>query len=43
MIKNGWYCCPNCGQKLFKVSLDASASGIQLKCKQCKKIINVSL
>jgi predicted Zn finger-like uncharacterized protein len=39
----GWYKCPKCGQKLFMVTEDAVIKGMQIKCKQCKKIINVSL
>lgn len=42
MIINGWYCCPKCKQKLFKVSNDFVARGIQLKCKKCKTIININ-
>lgn len=38
-----WYRCPECGQKLFMIEPDATIKGMQIKCKQCKKIINVSL
>lgn len=38
-----WYVCPHCGQKLFMVSPDAVIKGLQIKCKRCKEIINVSL
>lgn len=38
-----WYKCPECGQKLFKIAPDAVIKGIQIKCKQCRKLINVSL
>ena len=38
-----WYCCPDCGMKLFKVKPNATATGIEIKCKKCKTIINVSL
>lgn len=31
-----WYCCPVCGQKLFKVGKNAQCSGIYLLCKKCK-------
>lgn len=41
MIINGWYCCPKCKQKLFKVNKDFVMKGIQLKCKKCKTIINI--
>lgn len=42
MIIDGWYCC-SCGQKLFKVSKDAIAKGIQFKCKKCKKINEIEI
>lgn len=41
MIKDGWYCCPNCGQKIFKINSDFKIDGAQYKCKKCKKIINM--
>lgn len=40
---NIWYCCPRCNQKLFKCAPGARARGIQIKCKKCRNIINVSL
>lgn len=45
MIKDGWYCCPHCGQKLFRVTADAQIHGIAIKCKgrECGKIINVKI
>lgn len=43
MIKNGWYCCPHCGQKLFKVTDMAVIKGVQYKCKKCKEIININI
>lgn len=38
-----WYLCPHCKQKLFMVLPDAVIRGMQIKCKQCRKIIDVSL
>ena len=38
-----WYLCPECGQKLFMIAPGAIIKGLQIKCKKCKKIINVSL
>lgn len=38
-----WYECPHCGQKLFMVRKDAVIMGLQIKCKRCKNLINVSL
>lgn len=43
MVENGWYICPNCGQKMFKVSNDVVVRGIQQKCKKCRKIINIKI
>lgn len=37
-----WYNCPNCGQKLFVITKDAVIRGMQIKCKKCRKIIDVS-
>lgn len=39
MIKDGWYCCPHCGKKLFKVGTDPHAKNCYFKCKGCKKVI----
>ncbi len=38
-----WYKCPECGQKLFCIQPGAVIRGMQIKCKQCRKLINVSL
>lgn len=38
-----WFLCQHCGQKLFRVRKDAVISGLQIKCKKCKQIIDVSL
>ena len=43
MIKDMWYCCPCCSQKLFKVSTNVIVKGIELKCKKCKKLIQVNI
>ena len=37
-----WYNCPKCGQKLFMIKPDAVIRGVQLKCKKCRNIIDVS-
>lgn len=42
MILNGWYCCPECGQKLFKVKEEFYIKGIEIKCKKCKSLININ-
>ena len=38
-----WYLCPECGQKLFMITSDAVIKGLQIKCKKCRKLINVSI
>ena len=38
-----WYRCPRCGQKLFQIEEGATAQGIHIKCKLCKKIIKINL
>ena len=43
MINNGWYCCPYCKQKLFKVKENALVKGIELKCKKCKEKVNINI
>ncbi len=43
MIHNGWYCCPKCGQKLFKVNPNAVVLGIEYKCKKCKEILKIHI
>lgn len=42
-MNDGWFHCPHCGKKQFKVSPEARASGIELKCKNCKQIIEVNI
>lgn len=42
MIQNGWYCCPVCGQKLFRVETEAVCVGVLIKCKRCKREIRAS-
>lgn len=42
MIQNGWYCCPVCGQKLFRVETEAVCTGVLIKCKRCKREIRLS-
>lgn len=38
-----WYYCPFCGQKLFMISDTGIIKGMQIKCKKCKRIINVEI
>ena len=37
-----WYCC-SCGQKFFKIRPGAVVKGVQIKCKRCKEIINITI
>ena len=37
-----WYKCPHCGQTLFMIRSDAVIRGLQIKCKKCKQLVNVS-
>ena len=43
MIKDGWYCCKICGQKIFKVKENACVNGIEYKCKKCKNLIDIKI
>ncbi len=43
MIKNGWYCCPNCGRKLFPVDSETIIRNLRYMCKHCKAKINISI
>lgn len=38
-----WYCCPVCGQKLFKIAPGAFAKGILMLCRKCKNEIEVNI
>ena len=38
-----WYKCPECGQKLFMIAENAVIKGLEIKCKQCRKIIKVNV
>lgn len=41
-IKLSWYICPYCGRKLLQYDLNEGKSKkIYIKCKQCKKIVEV--
>lgn len=38
-----WHCCPLCGQKLLKIKKGASCSGVYIKCKCCKKEVEIKI
>lgn len=42
MIRNGWYYCPVCGQKMFRVETEAVCTGVLIKCRRCKQEIRLS-
>lgn len=50
MIKDGWYCCPYCGKRLFKVIDGAKCQGVEIKCNgihkdgaKCRRIVQVNI
>ena len=43
MIKNGWYCCPKCGCKLFPVSDKTLIRNLEYQCKHCKEKFNIEI
>lgn len=49
MIIDGWYCCPHCGKRFFKVDENAHCNGVEIKCSgkfadgtKCRKVIKVN-
>lgn len=39
-----WFICPYCGQKLLQYdSVKASSEGVFLKCKKCKKEVEIKI
>lgn len=38
-----WYRCPNCGKNLFIFNNTAKCSGVFLRCKNCKKEIEIRI
>ncbi len=43
ILEKKWYCCPNCGKKLFLYDNTAYCDGIYIKCKECKCEIKVNI
>jgi transcription elongation factor Elf1 len=43
MQQEEWFKCPICGQKILKISHNAQAQGIYIKCKKCKNIIEITV
>jgi hypothetical protein len=41
--KLDWWFCPVCRKKLFMVEPGAVIVGMKIKCRGCRKVINVSL
>jgi len=38
-----WYRCPHCGCKILIMSRDAISKGLFIKCKFCKKIVEIKV
>lgn len=38
-----WYECPECGQKLLIYETGAICSGVFIRCKRCKKTVEVKI
>lgn len=36
-----WFICPNCGQKILQFDEKAQCKGFYIKCKKCKKEIEI--
>lgn len=36
MIKDGWYCCPVCGNRIIPIEGDTIIIGAELFCKKCR-------
>lgn len=43
MIIDGWYCCPKCKKKLFKLKDGFIAKNIEVYCRQCRIKIDVNI
>lgn len=43
MIKNGWYCCPKCGRKLFPVGTSTLIRNLFYQCKHCKEKFHINI
>lgn len=43
MIKNGWYCCPCCNKKLFRIRKETIVHRLPYKCKICRHDFEVNI
>lgn len=43
MVKNGWFCCPKCGWKLFPIDKETRISKLRFKCKHCRHEFEVNI
>lgn len=43
MIIDGWYCCPKCKMKLFKLQNGFIAKNIEVFCRKCRIKIDVNI
>lgn len=42
-VNRYWFRCPDCGQKLAQKEKGAVSSGVFIKCKKCRKEIEIKL
>jgi transcription elongation factor Elf1 len=40
-VEKEWYICPYCGQKILQHTKEAVSKGFFIKCKKCKKEIEI--
>lgn len=43
MIKNGWYCCPCCNKKLFRIGKETIVHKLSYRCKICRCNFEVNI
>jgi len=41
--KKDWYICPHCGKKILLYELGAKSEKVYIKCKNCKREIEIKL
>nr|DAZ26035.1 MAG TPA: zinc-ribbon domain protein [Caudoviricetes sp.] len=43
LLQKKWYTCPHCGKRLAAYVGKAQSRGIYIKCKQCKREIEIKI
>jgi predicted nucleic acid-binding Zn ribbon protein len=43
MLKEGWCCCPQCGQKLFPVNRKTKIEFLEFRCKRCRQVSEIKI